>query len=134
MNELNRIASVDPVADPSPTLPRTLPPVLPHHKLLAYGACRDLLIAVLAASIRDPKLRDEALRSAKSACLNSAEGAGRVTRADKARAFAIARAEAVEATAAVEIAALCGDVRASAAREVTRAADRAVRLLTGLVR
>ena len=57
-----------------------------------------------------------------------------MSRADKARAFGIARAEAVEATAAVEIACLCGDVRASAAREVTRAADRAVRLLTGLVR
>ena len=62
--------------------------------------------------IRDAKLRDEAVRSAKSACLNCAEGAGRVTRADKARAFAIARAEAVEAAAAVEIAALCGDAPA----------------------
>ncbi len=42
----------------------------------------------------DAKLRDEALRSAKGMCLNIAEGAGRVTRADKARAFTIARGEA----------------------------------------
>ena len=49
-------------------------------------------------------------------CLNCAEGAGRVTRGDKARAFAIARAECVEASAAVEIAALCGDAPAGPAR------------------
>jgi len=95
---------------------------------------RELLLAVLACRIADPKLRDEASRSAKSACLNCAEGAGRVSRADKARAFAIARAEAVEAAAAVEIAALCGDVAAGPAREVARLADRLVALLTGLVR
>jgi four helix bundle protein len=92
------------------------------------------LLAVIRCAIRDPKLRDEALRSAKSACLNTAEGAGRVSRADKARAFGIARAEAVEAAAAVEIAALCGDAPASAAQEVARIADRLVALLTGLVR
>jgi four helix bundle protein len=44
------------------------------------------------------------MRAAKSACLNAAEGAGRVSRADKARVFGIARAEAGEAAAAVEIA------------------------------
>jgi hypothetical protein len=57
-----------------------------------------------------------------------------VSRADKARAFAIARAEAVEAAAAVEIAALCGEVAVDPAREVARLADRLVALLTGLVR
>ena len=109
-------------------------PVLPHHRLIAYGVARELLLAVLACRVRDAKLRDEAVRSAKSACLNSAEGAGRVTRADKARAFAVARAEAVETAAAVEIAALCGDAPAGAAAEVARVADRLVALLTGLVR
>ncbi len=109
-------------------------PLLPHHKLIAYGVARDLLLAVRAADIRDAKLRDEALRSAKSAALNCAEGAGRVSRADKARAFTIARGEAVEAAAAVEIAVLCGEARPEAAREVARLADRLVALLTGLVR
>jgi four helix bundle protein len=56
---------------------------------------------VRAAAIRDARLRDEALRSAKGAALNCAEGAGRVSRPDKARAFAIARGETVEAAAAV---------------------------------
>src|SRR5690606_2108251 len=109
-------------------------PVLPHHKLRAYGVARELLLAVLGASIRDAKLRDEAIRSAKSACLNCAEGAGRVTRADKARAFAIARAEAVEAAAAVEIASLVGDAEPAAAQRCIAIADRLVALLTGLTR
>ena len=114
--------------------PVTSSPVLPHHRLIAYGVARELLLAVLACRIRDAKLRDEAVRSAKSACLNCAEGAGRVSRADKARAFAIARAETVEAAAAVEIAALCGDAPESAAPEVAWIAHRLVALLTGLVR
>ena len=109
-------------------------PILPHHKLIAFGVAKELLLAVRAAHVRDAKLRDEALRSAKSACLNCAEGAGRVTRADKARSFAIARAETVEAAAALEIAAACGDVSDEAALTVARLADRLVALLTGLCR
>ncbi len=109
-------------------------PSLPHHRLHAFAVARDLLLAVRACAIRDAKLRDEALRSAKSACLNTAEGAGRVTRPDKARAFAIARAEACEAAAAVEVAALCGDAPAGAAREVAALADRLVAMLTPLAR
>ena len=81
---------------------------LPHHKLIAFGVAKEMLLAVKSANIREAGLRDQALRAAKSACLNCAEGAGRVTRADKARVFAIARGEAVEAAAAVEIAAACG--------------------------
>src|SRR5579871_2641364 len=90
-------------------VPSSAVPLLPYHRLIAFEVAKQLLLAVREAHIRDAKLRDEALRSSKSACLNTAEGAGRVTRADKARAFAIARAEAVEAAAAVEIATLCGD-------------------------
>jgi four helix bundle protein len=88
----------------------------------------------MACRIADPVLRDHALRSAKSVCLNIAEGAGRVTAREKARAFGIARGEAVEATAAVEIAALCGEAQEAAAREVARISDRLFALLTGLIR
>jgi len=55
---------------------------LPHHRLLAYQKSLQLLAAVRAAQTRDAKLRDEALRAAKGSCLNIAEGAGRVSRAD----------------------------------------------------
>ena len=50
------------------------------------------------------------------------------------RAFAVARAEATEAAAAVEIAALCGDASAGCAAEVARLASRLVAMLTPLVR
>ena len=88
---------------------------LPDHKLVSFGVALELLAAVKAANVRDTKLRDEATLAAKSACLNTAEGAGRYTQADKAHAFAIARGQAVEAVAAVEIVALTGDPAPAAA-------------------
>jgi four helix bundle protein len=60
----------------------------------------------------------QALRAAKSICLNIAEGAGRVTRADKARAYTVARGELVEAVAAIEIAHESGDARTEAVSRV----------------
>ena len=109
-------------------------PRLPHHKLKAYGAVRELLRAVLGADIDDVDLRNQAVRAAKSACCNTAEGAGKVSRRDKARSFAIARAEAVEAAATTELAADCGNTSIDAAVAAIIAADRAVALLTGLIR
>ena len=82
--------------------------LLPHHRLVAYGVSLEFLRAVLDARISDAKLRDEAERAAKGTCLNLAEGAGRSSRADKARAYTVARGELIEAIAAVEIAAMCG--------------------------
>ena len=112
----------------------TTRPLLPHHKLLAYDVALTLLVAVKAAEIRDPKLRDQAMRSAKSAALNIAEAAGRVSRADRARVFAIARGEAMEAAAAVEIAVLAGDADERAFEACLPVANRLGALLTGLCR
>jgi len=109
-------------------------PVLPHHKLQAFGVAKEMLLAVKKAEIRDAGLRDQAMREAKSACLNCAEGAGRVTRADKARAFTIARGECVEAAAAVEIAAACGYASEGDVERVAWLADRLVAMLTRLIR
>jgi four helix bundle protein len=89
---------------------------------------------VKAADVRDRKLRDEALKSAKSVCLNCAEGAGRVTRGDKARAFAVARGELVEAVAAVEIAVAAGDARREALPPLLAIGSRLNAMLTRLVR
>ena len=107
---------------------------LPHHKLAASRYALELLAAVRQAQIRDTTLRDHANRSARSACPNIAEGAARISRADKARVFGIARAEASEAAAAVEIAAVAGDAGEEAARNVLRLADRVYATLTGLIR
>jgi four helix bundle protein len=93
-----------------------------------------MLLAVKAANIREAGLRDQAMRAAKIACLNCAEGAGRVSRADKARAFAIARGETVEAAAAIEIAAACGSASEADVERVGALANRLVAMLTGLIR
>jgi four helix bundle protein len=108
--------------------------LLPHHKLLAFGVAMQLLESVRKARIRDSGLREQAMRAAKSACLNAAEGAGRVSKADKARVFAIARAEAGEAAAAVEIAVAAGDAAVESLDAVLSHADRFVAMMTGLIR
>ena len=108
--------------------------VLPHHRLLAYERALQFLKAVREAQIRDTKLRDEALRAAKGTCLNIAEGAGRVTRADKARAYAIARGECVEAVAATEIAAEAGDAVGDAAADVVALGNELYLMLKALLR
>jgi four helix bundle protein len=79
-------------------------------------------------------LRDEGLRAAKSAVLNIAEGAGRVSRADKNRAFTIARGEGLEAFAALETAAIVGDAEDEDVRRCLPIAQRLYALLTGLLR
>jgi len=106
---------------------------LPHHRLRAYGTALAFLRAVQDARIRDRELRAQALRSAKSVCLNIAEGAGRVTRADKARAYTVARGELVEAIAAVEIAHESGDALREAVSRVLALGAALYAVLTKLV-
>jgi four helix bundle protein len=106
---------------------------LPHHRLEAYRVALQFLATVKAAQITDRKLKDEALRAAKATCLNLAEGAGRVTRADKARAYAVARGETSEACAAVEIAVEAGDARRAALAPVLSLGGRLVMMITRLL-
>ena len=106
---------------------------LPHHRLRAYGTALGFLRAVQDARIRDRDLRTQALRAAKSVCLNLAEGAGRVTRADKARAYTVARGELLEAIAAVEIAHESGDARREAVSRVLALGAGLYAVLTKLV-
>ena len=105
-----------------------------HQRLIAWHVALELIDAVRAANIVDAGLRDQAMRAAKSAALNTAEAAGRCSPKDKARVFMIARGEASEAAAAVEIAVRSGDARADALPRTLAAADRLVALLTGLAR
>ncbi|HUJ26179.1 MAG TPA: four helix bundle protein [Myxococcales bacterium] len=107
---------------------------LRHQSLIAYRVACDLLVAIVHANIRDRDLRSQALRAAKSACLNIAEANGRDSPADRRRVFAIARGEATEAAAAVEIAALARECAAEHAAKVQQLGGRAVALLTGLMR
>src|SRR5437773_3037548 len=105
-----------------------------HEKLIAWQVACELLRAVRDARISDPKLRDQAMRAAQSACLNIAEANGRVTPADRRRVFAIARGEATEAAAAVQIAAMSGQCTEHAAAKARSLGGRAAALLSGLIR
>jgi four helix bundle protein len=107
---------------------------LPHEKLVAYQVARELLAAVKRAEIAEPRLRDQAMRAAMSACLNIAEAAGRQSPADQKRVYAIARGEASEAAAALDIGAIAGVCSAESARTGGALARRAYALLTGLIR
>lgn len=109
-------------------------PSLPHHNLVAYQAAVELLVAVRDARIRDAGLREQALKAAKSACLNVAEGAGRTSHADRKRVFGIARGEVVETCAAVEIAGVLGAASAISVATCVRLGARLVALLNGLTR
>ena len=112
----------------------TLRHTMPHHTLLAYGVALELVVAVNEARVRDDGLRDQAMRAAKSAALNTAEGAGRSSPKDKARVFVIARGEATEAAAAIEIAVACGDSSEAARDRVVSIARRLTAMLTALIR
>ena len=107
---------------------------MPYERLEAFQAVKELLRIVREAKIADPHLRDQALRAAKSACLNTAEAAGRWTMADQKRVFGIARGEAMEAAASVEIAAAAGDCSLTSAQAALEAGRKANALLTGLIR
>lgn len=107
---------------------------LPHEELVAYQVARELLRVVCEAQIADPKLRDQAMRAAKSVCLNIAEATGRGSEADQKRVYAIARGEASEVAAALDVAQVVGECTPEVARRGHAIALRAYALLTGLIR
>src|SRR5205085_2459805 len=107
---------------------------LPYENLRAYQAARQLLLLVHEAKIADAKLRDQALRAAKSVCLNIAEAVGRYSEADQKRVFAIARGEVCEVNAALDIASLTGGCHAGKAQAGAAIARGVYALLSGLIR
>lgn len=101
---------------------------------MAYQEARELLACVMDAKISDAKLRDQALRAARSVCLNIAEGAGRTSWPEKARVYSIARGECCEVVAALEIALVSTGCVGEAARGGARHAETVYALLSGLIR
>jgi hypothetical protein len=107
-----------------------------------------LLSLVRDARISNPRIREQALNAASSACLNIAEATGRFGSADQKRVHAIARGEVCEAAAALDIAAVAGGCAAVAggcaavaggcaadtAVAATACARRVYALLSGLIR
>jgi four helix bundle protein len=98
--------------------------LFPHERLVAYQVACELLELVRELRISDAKLRDQCMRAAQSSCLNIAEAAGRFGGPDKARVFAIARGEACQVGAAVDIAARSRQCEQQAAHVASAAARR----------
>ena len=107
---------------------------LPHEKLIAYQAARQLLSLVRDARISNARIREQALNAASSARLNIVEATGRSGNADQKRVYAIARGEVCEAAAALDIAAVAGGCAADTAVAATACARRVYALLSGLIR
>jgi len=110
----------------------------PLESLDAYRVAREVVAFVAAHRERLRGLPGEAgpqlERAAVSALLNVAEAAGRQGARDRARVFAIARGETCEATAALEVAVLCGAVAAAEAAPARALLDRLTRMLSRLAR
>jgi four helix bundle protein len=107
---------------------------LPHHTLVAYELCLELVRLIARIRIGDPQLRQQARKSAKSAALNAAEGAARESAGDKRRCYGIASGEACEACAAVEIAGALGVCAAGDVQAVLTLVRRIRRVFFPLVR
>ena len=107
---------------------------LPLHDLIVYRVARELLVAVQAARISNPGLREQALRAAAAVALNIAEAVGRPSRADQRRVYGIARGEASETFAALDLAEAAGFCTLADARCGKYLAERAYALLSGLMR
>jgi four helix bundle protein len=107
---------------------------LPHHTLVAYQLCLELVRLVARIRIGDAQLRQQARKSAASAALNAAEGAARESAGDKRRSFGIANGEACECCAAVEIAGALGACSTADVRSVLALVLRIRRVFYPLVR
>ena len=94
------------------------PQSLPHHRLEVWHLSLELVKLVHRIQIGDADFRAEARSSVKGCISNIAEGAGRRSRADKQRVYAIARGEVGECISAIESA---GAIGACAAQDVAAA-------------
>jgi four helix bundle protein len=110
----------------------------PHERLDAYWVARAVVAFVARHRSRLHGLPGEAgpqlERAAVRALLNLSEAAGRQGVRDRARVFAIARGEACEAAAALEVAVLFGAVSATEAATARALLVRLGQMLTRLAR
>jgi four helix bundle protein len=107
---------------------------LPCQRLEVYIAARALVQAIHAAGIRDPELRDQATRAAKSTFCNLCEGLPSRSTAMRRKHFSIADGSLHEAVGAVDLAFAIGAVDAEHAEPVQTLGARTLRLLRGLTR
>jgi four helix bundle protein len=109
---------------------------LEHERLDAYRVA--LEFQQIAARICRSKglgaLRDHLDRASVSICLNTAEGAGRTSPAEKRHFFSIARGSALECGAALDLLHYRGHATADDHRRARALLVRIVSMLVGLMR
>jgi four helix bundle protein len=112
--------------------------MLSFQRLDVYRRAIELVtlsLQVIAAIPRGHhELRDQLRRAALSVPLNIAEGAGRVTDADAARHFAVARGSAMECAAVLDVALAAGFIGDQPYQQATALLGRIVSMLTKLCR
>ncbi len=105
----------------------TVPTTASLERLDCYRVARDFARLAQRLPIANQVVRDQFRRASLSVLTNTAEGAGRVAKADKRRCYAIARGEACESAALLE---LIDNVPA----EIGEQLSRVIAMLTALVR
>ena len=112
--------------------------MLSVHRLDAYRAAIDFLNLVLELAPMLPRGHaddaDQLTRAAKSIIRNIAEGAGRWTRADKAKHYSIARGEAMECVSSIDLMKADGVIDGERYMRAIELLDRSVSMLTGLIK
>jgi four helix bundle protein len=106
----------------------------PHHRLIAYQVALQFVRLIRTTPIADSESRKHARESASSCARNLSEGAGRKSRADKQRLYAIALGELCEAVCSVEIDNALGGCSAEQLRAVHLVGSRLVAMLRPLTR
>lgn len=109
-----------------------------HHRLDAYRVAIELFRGVEALASRFPPgfadLKDQLRRATAATVRNLAEGANRAHPRDKAARFMVARGEAGECDAALEMASVLRLGEPAAILRLRHLADRVAAMATGLAR
>jgi four helix bundle protein len=108
-------------------------PALDAEKLDVYRVALEAqaLVAHLLTAVHRI-LRDQLERASISSVLNIAEGAGRLSRRDKRRHYAVARGSAMECAAAIDVISRRGQASAEDCNRVRGLYVRVVQMLTKL--
>ena len=99
-------------------------------QLDVYRVGRELVVKVVALSVKDAELEAQVTRAAKSLLLNLAEGLPSRSAGTRRRFFATAKGSAYEVAAAVDAAALLGVADRAAVDEVLVLCDRVSAMLS----
>jgi len=109
-----------------------------HQRLDAYRVAIELFEGVEEAAATFPRgygdLKDQLRRATGSIVRNIAEGANRKHPADKSARFLIARGEAGECEATLEMAQIVGAIETKAAIRLRKLTARTMALIGGLIR